>query len=75
MKTRADCRPAVQVETGNPYMLYKDNCNRKSNQQNLVRRASVRLISQSWRSQSSAELEQQAACLAFEMTPPDLSSD
>ena len=25
----------VQVETGNPYMLYKDSCNRKSNQQNL----------------------------------------
>ena len=27
------CR--LQVETGNPYMLYKDSCNRKSNQQNL----------------------------------------
>ena len=26
---------AAQVETGNPYMLYKDTCNRKSNQQNL----------------------------------------
>ena len=25
----------LQVETGNPYMLYKDTCNRKSNQQNL----------------------------------------
>ena len=25
----------LQVETGNPYMLYKDSCNRKSNQQNL----------------------------------------
>lgn len=25
----------AQVETGNPYMLYKDHCNRKSNQQNL----------------------------------------
>jgi len=24
-----------QVETGNPYMLFKDACNRKSNQQNL----------------------------------------
>lgn len=24
-----------QVETGMPYMLYKDHCNRKSNQQNL----------------------------------------
>lgn len=24
-----------QTETGNPYMLYKDACNRKSNQQNL----------------------------------------
>lgn len=24
-----------QVETGNPYMLYKDTCNRKSNQQNI----------------------------------------
>lgn len=24
-----------QTETGNPYMLYKDHCNRKSNQQNL----------------------------------------
>ena len=24
-----------QVETGNPYMLFKDSCNRKSNQQNL----------------------------------------
>lgn len=24
-----------QIETGNPYMLYKDSCNRKSNQQNL----------------------------------------
>jgi ribonucleoside-diphosphate reductase subunit M1 len=24
-----------QVETGNPYMLYKDTCNRKSNQKNL----------------------------------------
>lgn len=25
----------LQVETGNPYMLYKDHANRKSNQQNL----------------------------------------
>jgi ribonucleoside-diphosphate reductase subunit M1 len=25
----------AQIETGNPYMLYKDHCNRKSNQQNL----------------------------------------
>lgn len=25
----------AQVETGTPYMLYKDSCNRKSNQQNL----------------------------------------
>jgi hypothetical protein len=25
----------AQIETGNPYMLYKDSCNRKSNQQNL----------------------------------------
>jgi len=25
----------AQIETGNPYMLYKDTCNRKSNQQNL----------------------------------------
>jgi len=24
-----------QTETGNPFMLYKDACNRKSNQQNL----------------------------------------
>ena len=24
-----------QTETGTPYMLYKDSCNRKSNQQNL----------------------------------------
>lgn len=24
-----------QVETGTPYMLYKDACNRKSNQQNI----------------------------------------
>lgn len=24
-----------QVETGTPYMLYKDHCNRKSNQQNV----------------------------------------
>lgn len=24
-----------QTETGTPYMLYKDACNRKSNQQNL----------------------------------------
>lgn len=29
------CHCGVQVETGNPYMLYKDSCNRKSNQQNL----------------------------------------
>ena len=26
---------SAQVETGTPYMLYKDSCNRKSNQQNL----------------------------------------
>lgn len=26
---------APQVETGNPYMLFKDHANRKSNQQNL----------------------------------------
>lgn len=26
---------AAQIETGTPYMLYKDACNRKSNQQNL----------------------------------------
>lgn len=25
----------AQVETGNPYMLYKDTCNEKSNQKNL----------------------------------------
>lgn len=25
----------AQVETGNPYMVFKDTCNRKSNQQNL----------------------------------------
>ncbi|KAG9510031.1 Ribonucleoside-diphosphate reductase large subunit [Fragariocoptes setiger] len=25
----------AQIETGNPYMLYKDSCNSKSNQQNL----------------------------------------
>jgi ribonucleoside-diphosphate reductase subunit M1 len=25
----------AQIETGNPYMLYKDSCNRKSNQKNL----------------------------------------
>jgi hypothetical protein len=25
----------AQVETGNPYMLFKDSCNAKSNQQNL----------------------------------------
>ena len=25
----------AQVETGTPYMVYKDHCNRKSNQQNL----------------------------------------
>ena len=24
-----------QIETGNPYLLYKDSCNKKSNQQNL----------------------------------------
>lgn len=24
-----------QIETGTPYMLYKDSCNRKSNQKNL----------------------------------------
>ena len=41
MAIRADCGPTAQVETGNPYMLYKDNCNRKSNQQNLVRRNGV----------------------------------
>lgn len=23
----------AQIETGNPYMLFKDSCNRKSNQQ------------------------------------------
>lgn len=26
---------ASQIETGTPYMLYKDACNSKSNQQNL----------------------------------------
>ena len=25
----------AQIETGTPYMLYKDSCNRKSNQQVL----------------------------------------
>lgn len=25
----------AQTETGTPYMLFKDSCNRKSNQQNL----------------------------------------
>jgi ribonucleoside-diphosphate reductase alpha subunit len=25
----------TQIETGNPYMLYKDSCNRKSNQKNV----------------------------------------
>jgi len=26
---------SAQIETGTPFMLYKDSCNRKSNQQNL----------------------------------------
>lgn len=26
---------SAQIETGTPYMLYKDACNRKSNQNNL----------------------------------------
>ena len=26
---------SAQIETGTPYMLYKDSCNCKSNQQNL----------------------------------------
>ena len=29
------CYQLAQVETGNPFMLYKDSANRKSNQQNL----------------------------------------
>lgn len=32
------CRYAIieaQIETGNPFMLFKDTCNRKSNQQHL----------------------------------------
>lgn len=40
---RSQCRARVlwfailesQIETGTPYMVYKDHCNRKSNQQNL----------------------------------------
>ena len=36
LHTLSSCRCCVvQVETGNPYMLFKDSCNRKSNQQNL----------------------------------------
>ncbi|KAK7248964.1 ribonucleoside-diphosphate reductase [Aureococcus anophagefferens] len=31
----ADCHGADQVETGTPYMLYKDACNGKSNQKHL----------------------------------------
>ncbi|KAH8045186.1 ribonucleoside-diphosphate reductase [Aureococcus anophagefferens] len=31
----ADCHGADQVETGTPYMLYKDACNDKSNQKHL----------------------------------------
>lgn len=30
-----ECMKYLQVETGNPFMLFKDTCNRKSNQQNL----------------------------------------
>jgi hypothetical protein len=33
--TRCVWCPTRQVETGNPFMLYKDSANRKSNQQNL----------------------------------------
>ena len=35
MQSILTLNPWLQVETGNPYMLYKDSCNRKSNQQNL----------------------------------------
>lgn len=37
MLTPVGLRPGwvCQVETGTPYMLFKDHCNRKSNQQNL----------------------------------------
>ena len=37
-----------QVETGNPYMLYKDACNAKSNQQNLGTIKCSNLCTVSW---------------------------
>ena len=37
-----------QVETGNPYMLFKDACNRKSNQQNLGTIRSSNLCTELW---------------------------
>jgi ribonucleotide reductase alpha subunit len=36
----------AQIETGTPYMLYKDACNRKSNQQNLGTIASSNLCTE-----------------------------
>ena len=40
-----------QVETGTPYMMYKDACNRKSNQQNLGTIKSSNLCAPSPRTQ------------------------
>ena len=36
----------AQIETGTPFMLYKDACNRKSNQQNLGTIASSNLCTE-----------------------------
>lgn len=41
-------RTALQVETGNPFMLYKDSANRKSNQQNLGTIKSSNLCTGAW---------------------------
>lgn len=38
----------AQVETGNPFMLYKDSANRKSNQQNLGTIKSSNLCTGEW---------------------------
>ena len=62
-----------QIETGTPYMLYKDACNRKSNQQNLGTIRSSNLCTEIVQFSSDAEI---AVCnLASLSLPHFVSSD
>lgn len=53
-----------QTETGTPYMLYKDACNRKSNQQNLGTIKSSNLCTEIVEYTSADEVRGRGYCIS-----------